>query len=286
MLHKNASQRSHELFDRALDIFKTCPHNLYEEAAVSGSVARGDADQHSDLEMSFWGRALPPVDACHTWIHSLGVDVDEARPIRVESDDCMILVYRIDDLKIDLFWETWALIEAIAASLEADQWPRDMRDGWMVSNLVPLGESPRLKAYQEPLIYPETLRHQLIENDLRIWRQLANVPDVFLAEAVAHRGNIYDLRRRSMMGIESMFKMLFAFNRLWQPHEKWWPVEYQRMAIKPENFFDQANRILCEQDPQTFMILMRNLMIDVLKVLSTEFEVDNIITALEQFVIE
>jgi len=60
-LPDDASGRSRELLALAQELAARCPASLATEIAVSGSVARGVADQYSDLE-STSGQS-----ACQTW---------------------------------------------------------------------------------------------------------------------------------------------------------------------------------------------------------------------------
>lgn len=43
----------------AAELVSACPIELATEAALTGSAARGVADEYSDIELNFWSEALP-----------------------------------------------------------------------------------------------------------------------------------------------------------------------------------------------------------------------------------
>ncbi|MEO8394733.1 MAG: hypothetical protein ABI700_17190 [Chloroflexota bacterium] len=280
MLPQNASSHSQTLFAQARYFLKTCPPSLYEEVAVSGSVARGIADQYSDCEVGFWVAELQ-IDAYKSWLESLGSAVTLMR----ESPDrgrAIYLEYSVDGIKLGTVWQKWDDLEDALAALSADRLPEHETAFWMLAHLIPIGDAPRLKDYQSRVTqYPDTLRRNVIEQRLRNWRWMMGVSDVFLAEPVARRGQLYDLRRRQLMTLKDIFSMLFAFNRLWLPEAKWYNEEAAWMAQKPPQLIERMDTLLTERDPYTVMETMRRLQVDSLRILSADFDVDDLITGLE-----
>ncbi len=281
MLPQNASLHSERLFRHAKDFLKTCPPALFEEVAVSGSVARGIADQYSDCEVAFWSESLLPVDDYKTWLESLGNNVKLMRETPV-GNTALYLEYDIDGVKLGTIWETWNHLDAVLTALKANRLPSRETDNWMLFHLIPMGDAPRLKAYQSSVAeYPDTLRHHIIEERLSAWRWLIGVSDVFIGEPVARRGQLYDLRRRQLLSLRDIFFMLFAYNRLWLPEAKWYAEEAKRMTHKPANLVERMDTLLTERDPYTVLETMRQLKIDTLKILSSDFEVKDLITGFE-----
>ena len=282
MLPKHASSYSETLFEQARRFLKTCPSLLYQELAVSGSVARGIADQYSDCEIGFWVAELQ-TEAYKRWLESLGSDVKLMR----ESPDrgrAIYLEYNIDGVKLGTVWQTWADLVETFTALNEDRLPDHETAFWMLAHLIPIGAAPRLQAYQSRLNeYPDRLRHNLIERRLGTWRWMLGVVDVFLAEPVARRGQLYDLRRRQLLTLNDIFTMLFAYNRLWQPEAKWFAEESARMTHKPAQLIERMDTLLTERDPYTVIETMRRLMVDTLKILSSDFKVDDLISGLERF---
>jgi predicted nucleotidyltransferase len=57
-LPPDATLHSHALFPLAREMTDACPPELGSEIALAGSVARGWADEHSDIELNFWLETL------------------------------------------------------------------------------------------------------------------------------------------------------------------------------------------------------------------------------------
>ena len=65
-----------------------CQPDLGQAVLITGSVARGVADQYSDLEMRFLVEALQPISVYHEWLRSASGMVDlEENAEHVERDD-------------------------------------------------------------------------------------------------------------------------------------------------------------------------------------------------------
>lgn len=281
MLPPNASAHSKKLFAIASAFLATGPQSLYEEIAVSGSVARGTADEYSDCEIGVWVNTLQPPDVYKQWLESLG----SQRKLMRESPDrdvALYLEYDIDGAKLCLVWQTWKNLENVRTALENFRLSENETDPWMLSSLIPIGDAPRLKQYQAlTAVYPDALRHNLIEAQLKTWRWLMGVADVFIGKSVARRGQLYDLRRRQLLTIKDIFAMLFAYNRLWLPDGKWFTAESARMTHKPPQLIERIDTLLTEHDPALLTETMRNLLVDTLKILASDFAVQDIITGLE-----
>jgi hypothetical protein len=221
------------------------------------------------------------MDGYKTWLESLGND---AKLMRETADRgrALYLEYNVDSVKLCAIWQTWDTLKDVLTALKADRLPENETDVWMLLHLIPIGDAPRLRDYQALVTeYPDTLRHRIIEAQLRIWRWRMGVSDVFMAEPAARRGQLYEVRRQQLLTIKTIFSMLFAYNRLWLPDAKWYREETIHMTQKPSHLIERMETLLTERDPYTLMETMRRLQVDTLKVLSDEFDVVDIITVIE-----
>ena len=112
MLPVNATRHSQSLFSYAMTLIESCPTALYDEAAVSGSVARGRADQFSDCEIPFWMGELQDAQIYKTWIESFGRDAKLMRE-SLEPDKALYLEYVMDGVKVCTIWQTWDRLDEI-----------------------------------------------------------------------------------------------------------------------------------------------------------------------------
>ena len=283
MLPANATQHSQSLFTYAVTLIQSCPTVLYDEAGVSGSVARGVADQFSDCEIPFWLDKLQDADTYKTWLESSGRNVKIMRE-SAEPDKALYLEYLIDGVKVCTIWQTWERLEEVFAALKDNQLPHDPTTPWMLSHLIPIGTAPRLQKYLTQIQnYPDNLRHNIIEKQLAFWRWKLGVADVFLAEASAHRRHLYDLRSRQLVNINSILNTLFAYNRLWLPEAKWYNEGIEKMTHKPHRLIQRIDLLLIQDNPKILLPTMCSLMLDTIHIIADEFTVDDIITGLENF---
>jgi hypothetical protein len=281
MLPANATQHSRLLFTYAITLIEACPTSLYDEAAVSGSVARGCADQFSDCEIPFWMGVLQDAHIYKTWIESLGRDAKLMRE-SLEPDKALYLEYVMDGVKVCTIWQTWDRLGEIFTALDARQLPPDPAGPWMLSHLVPFGDAPRLQTYKTRVRdYSDDLRRNIIEKELAFWRWKIGVADIFLAEAAAYRHQLCDLRSRQLTNIKSILNILFGYNRLWIPDVKWYNEGIQEMTQKPPTLIQVIDLLLTNDDPRILLPTMRSLMIETMRVIADEFTVEDLITGLE-----
>ncbi|MCB9449860.1 MAG: DUF4037 domain-containing protein [Anaerolineaceae bacterium] len=283
LLPPDASPHSQSLFEYALILISACPAALYDEAAVSGSVARGRADQFSDCEIPFWMDTLQNAIIYKTWLESFSQGALLMRE-STEADKALYLEYKMDGVKVCTIWQTWGRMNEIFTALDANQLPHDPSGPWVISHLIPIGSAPRLQQLQTRVQnYPDTLRRSIIEKELAFWRWKVGVADIFFAEAAAHRHQLYDLRTRQMTNIRSILQILYAYNRQWIPDAKWYNEGIQAVTQKPPHLSQTIDRLLTEDDPHIILPTMRELMVGTLHVIAEEFAVDDLITALEGY---
>lgn len=287
MLPQNVSLQSRELLKVAKQLISTYSLDLADAIIVIGSVSRGKADRFSDLDVTFLLEEYPAIQRCQQWIETYSVT--ELRPIRTLSDNQIWMEYQYQEYKLNFKWQSWDSLDSIM------QLVRDFSSGeiampqgefmlmhWIIYHAIALRDHPRLqKLKAEVKIYPENLRRKIIENILSIWEWMSNVPVLFAAYDLAVRGEIIDLKRRQLMGLNSILRVLFAYNRLWQPDEKWLMSEIETMPLKPDRFKERIHFVLTNEDVLESLRENFRLMIDTMALLKNEFDVDNLISTIQ-----
>jgi hypothetical protein len=101
------SRRRYAIAQRLAD---SCPAELADEIAVTGSVALGIADESSDVELNLWCDVLPTVAQRAAWIASVG---GETRSNQEEPhpDGTLEATFRVDGVWIEAGWMTKAQLE-------------------------------------------------------------------------------------------------------------------------------------------------------------------------------
>lgn len=284
-LPPDATPDSHRLLSIARALLQQCPTSLYDEATVTGSVSRGVADGYSDIELNFWTAEFQSIEIYRAWVTSLAGEIVEGRPAWMFSNEGCHLAYTIDGVKYDLIWQSWGDLDVCLAPLKQHKLPDDPILPWVLYHALPLGDAPRINAYQTSLSdYPDELRHKIINHHVTIWREMLRIPHILFAEVQARRGQLHDLRRRQLMGINSILSVLFAYNRLWQPDFKWLKPESARLTHKPPHLLERIDAILTTIDTAEVVTYMVDLMGDTLTILADEFDAGDLIERVKSLV--
>src|SRR5687768_14756846 len=117
---------SRDRLQTARDIVARCPPELALEAAVTGSVALGLADDGSDIELNLWVVALPDEMQRDGWLAALGAS-DAKVQQQPWGDGSMAVTFRLRGVTIEVGWQT---IEALEMAL------RSVMDEYRTSRLT------------------------------------------------------------------------------------------------------------------------------------------------------
>lgn len=176
--------------------------------AVSGSTARGLADDHSDLELGvYWHE--PPTEAARARIsEALGAQV-RRRFTRPE------VWFGVDNLTLDGFQVDIAMntVRAIDETLrrsvdEADPGLEGHQLVAMLRELRPLSGVDQVRSWQGRITYSEALRDAMLERHLQI------TPAAGLRLDVA-RGDRFRVAERVVAWVRALTIGLFALDRTW-----------------------------------------------------------------------
>lgn len=287
MLPKNATTRSNDLFATATEIASLCPTDLADAIGIVGSVSRGVADKFSDIDLVFWVKNYPTPEACRRWLSVL--DVHELRPGLVRTDGRLWFEYQIKDVLVNLMWESWdylnqavQIIQDVSQGVRSAAGDSYMEIAWTLSHAIVLRNHRELDALRRRIsVYPEPLRHRVIHDILGVVKRMIHVPVKFAAHDLIFRGEVMDLKRRQMMSIDAILALLFAYNRVWRPDNKWLISETQRLAKKPDNLLGRINNVLNGSDGLTSVHTLFSLWVDALGCLEPEFAVQELKASLQ-----
>jgi hypothetical protein len=253
----------------------SCPAELGQAIIITGSVARGVADEHSDVEARFLVDALQPVGVYHDWLRSVGMlvepedDAEHVSGTRTKSWHEGVLV--------EARWQPWSTLDAtLGAILLAEtrnHWT--LTEAWHVACALTLREHDRLTTWQERLkVYPDALRDRLIIDTAAAWVAPAWWPSsvVNIWPLVARDARLA-LAGRLTSYLERGLRILFALNRRWEPDYKWLASEAPRLAISPGELVSRVNSALTLEHPRESVRTCLALLIDLLTLASEEYDV-------------
>jgi hypothetical protein len=170
-LPAGATPESRRRYEIAELLATSCPAELGDEIAVTGSVALGVADETSDVELNIWCDVLPTVEQRAAWVAAVGGEVrsNKAEPW---SDGTVEAVFRVEGVWIEAGWMTKARLEEtlrlILANETAD---RGRQLAWVVEMALELRTNGVIDGWRRALAaYPEALREKLIEANTMVWQ--------------------------------------------------------------------------------------------------------------------
>ena len=81
-----------------------------QEIAITGSVARGVADQDSDLELNFWSQKLPSKKERESWLKRAGA-TDVTLDLERLADGSVWSTFRVHGIWVEAGWQTNRALE-------------------------------------------------------------------------------------------------------------------------------------------------------------------------------
>jgi len=245
-----------------------CPAALARDIAVTGSVARGLADAHSDIELNFWvdGPELPAGAARTAWLRDLGVE-----DLRTDSspmpDASWWSTFRWRGVWVEAGWQRTADLDRSLADLLAvragGHAQREM--AWTIVGALPLRDSGWLPGWKGRLAdYPAGLAARVIEANTSVWQH-----PQFLAvrEALIARGELFALNERLTWDLYNVLQCLFALNRMWDPDWKWLRAVVDELPVKPRDLAARVEAVVSGPRPKARLAACRGLMADTLALL-------------------
>jgi predicted nucleotidyltransferase len=245
-----ATARSEELQALAQRIADGLPPQAIE-VVLTGSVARGVADDVSDIEMLVVTEGQLSLAQAVDLVRGAGLEKwdswgDPATPTR------RVFGY-LDGQPVETIWWSRELAdELFAAGGSAEA----------LANGVPLRTSGLLERWQEQLgDYPDEVAAERIEQAAERWGGFAPAGLLTLVrEDVA-------LARMEWL-VESAQRVLaivYALNRVHQPTAKRLAARVEELPSKPERLAERIEEALAEPDPRRALLAMTGLQLDTVR---------------------
>jgi hypothetical protein len=241
------ADRSSDLRALAQRVVDALPAAVVQEAAVTGSVSRGAADELSDLELLLVCETLPSFEDCllHAGAAGLAGLDSWGRP----GSPSRLVSGIVDGVPVELIW--WARayteerLDAICAGEVLDE---RLKAAEAIANAVPLRTGGRLAGWQRRLrTYPSGLAAAIAEDAAAAWGGFAAAglvtitrPDTGLARA-----------EWLVDGLQRVLRIVFAVNETWPPTHKRLAARVEPLAVKPDRLAARVEAVLAEADPRS-----------------------------------
>jgi hypothetical protein len=265
MLLPSATPESERRAALAAEFVRTCPPELGPEIAITGSVARGIADQGSDIELNLWADSLPPREAREDWLRAAGAT--EIFADMGSSDGSVWITCQFQGFWIEAGWQALAaqeqLLRGILTGQVLDSARFVMAD--TIAHAVPLRSNGALSTWQQQLAhYPEDLREQVIASNTAVWGMPHAVNGRW---TLCRRGDEPALTQRLVWDFANIWSLLFALNHRWEPDRKWVRWTVAELAITPERLAERIDAVFGAAPPEQRIVTCFELILDTLALL-------------------
>ncbi|MDQ2742235.1 MAG: hypothetical protein M3Z66_08040 [Chloroflexota bacterium] len=228
-----ATEASRVRLDLARRLIECCPPALGREIAMTGSAARGVADEYSDVELNLWAGAPPEADQYRAWLDRAGA-TDLTRD-NWDADACHFrwTTCRFEDIWIEVGWAPIDQFDDFVRDLAGGAFGdhERLQMGWTVQQAIPLRTEGRLADWQAALVtYPTLLAERVVANQTTVWSD-PHVPGV--RWGLAARGERMGLSLRFVWDMQNLLRVLFAVNQQWDHDLKWTNERSLDLPIKP-----------------------------------------------------
>lgn len=221
------------------------------EVVLTGSVARGVADEVSDIEMLVVTEE--PLSLEQTFELARAAGLEERDSWGDPSTPTRRVFGYLDGQPIETIWWSRELAEesfATGGSAEA------------LANGVALRSSGLLADWQERLAdYPDELAAKRIEKATERWGGFAPAGLLTIARedtALARMEWLVEAAQR-------VLAIVFALNRVHPPTSKRLAARVEPLAVKPERLAERIEQALAEPDPRRALTLMTELQLDTVR---------------------
>jgi hypothetical protein len=246
-----ASPRSAELRALAQRVVDTFPADIVEEAAVTGSVSRGVADELSDIELLLVTTDELALEECFALAGGAGLERlatwgPQGGPTR------RVFGY-LEDVPVELVW--WSRVHADAAV-------DSLLDGEVtgsadaILHALPLRTRGALRRWQERLaVLPPEVAAAQIEAAALTWGGYA--PAGILT--IARPGETVARLERMLDDTLRVLAIVYALNGVWPPTTKRLVERLEDLRVKPERLARRLDEALLEPEARRALRLLAEL---------------------------
>lgn len=252
MLPVHATSASIRRFALAQELVASCPDVIHltpiTEIALTGSSARGLADEHSDLEINIWTDTPLAVEDITGWLSAAGAHdlISEAAP---RDDDSRWISGWLDGIPLEVGNQTFFELARTVERLTTDP---DLTDAWiglgdLLAHAVPLRTSGQYAHRIAPLrTYPPALRQRLLAEASAHLRKC----DPAQAERLLRRGEWIALAAQIAADCAALLRYLYAYDQRWQPGRKWTLSAADDLPSAPDDLVDQIEVFTRARSPE------------------------------------
>lgn len=259
-----------------------CPADLGREIAVTGSMARGVADEYSDVELNLWVDALPEAERWRFWLEEVGATDLEPSIGEIDVTGFRWTVCRFRGVWVEIGWALMdqfdAFIRDLAAGTFVDH--ERLQMGWTVRQAIPFRTEGRLATWQAALAgYPDGLAERVVAAQTQVWSD-PHVPGV--RWALAARRERMGLALRFVWDTQNLLRVLFAVNHIWDHDLKWTDERSLDLPIKPAQLSSRIDAMFTLGDLRQAVEINQRLIVETLELAKNQgFDVSSALRSMQ-----
>jgi hypothetical protein len=243
-----ASPQSTRLLAVAQRIVDALPP-VVTEAAATGSVSRGVADDVSDVELLLVTTRDCTLDECFAM--AAGAGLEELDSWGPQGGPTKRVFGYVERVPIELIW--WSY-EHAEQSVEGA--------GDAIAHAVPLRTQGGLAAWQERLSpMPADAARAVIEEAALTWGGFA--PEGFLT--IVRPGEVLSRLERMVDDASRVLRLVYALNGRWPPTTKRLAARAAELDVAPERLAERLEEALAEPEPRRALRLLTEVQLDAVR---------------------
>jgi len=269
-LPTDANAASRLRFDLARRLTDACPPELGQEIALTGSAARGRADDFSDIEINLWVEQLPRTELWSAWLQTMGGRDIQTKDWEADAGGFHWSVCRFGDIWAEVGWATLSDFSELVRGLAAGEFAGAARleMAWTVAQAIPLRTAGALANWRATLAhYPDGLAQRIVANQTAVWAD-PHVPGV--RWALAARGERMALAMRFLWDMQNLLRVLFAINHRWDQDLKWTDQRSLDLPLKPDRLSARIDEMFTLTDLQQAVEVNQRLIVETLELTSAQ----------------
>ncbi len=241
--------RSEELRALARRFVESLPDEI-DEALLTGSVSRGEADELSDVEMLLVARGTPPR------LSALGIEMWQEDFF--ENGTVAWYTALVEGEVLEMAGWTHARVEGRLDGILSGEMIDHARFRFAEALVhgIPLRTAGAIERWQARLAeYPEALVEAIVHDASEEWLE-----HPLGVRAHLRPGGRLALAAMLADDLQNVLRIVFALNRVWEPSWKRLPQLVAPLAVKPERLAERIDEAVAE----TSLRKTRELVLDTL----------------------
>lgn len=273
-------------YQLARELAEQCPIELGQAIAITGSVARGVADQFSDIELYFWVEEQQGLEVYRRWLGSLGAQVAIQPEDECLHGESLMTKSWYKGVFLEALWQPWDALsrqlEPVLAAQTTDHW--QLTEAWHVADALTLREETRLSCWREQLThYPDELQARLVAQATWSWGRPHWWPASLITLWPLVQRHAHLALTENLVGeTEQVLRLLFALNRQWEPDWKWLVPQSQRLARKPDRLVERIDELFSLPKPSERVRACLQLILETLELVPPPYDMTEQITQVRE----